>query len=91
MRPEYDLSHAVRGKYFEAYRAGTNVVLLDPDVAAAFTDSASVNRALRLLVQLARRSVPLRTHPDKATLPMTPPARRAKKSKPVRATSGTNR
>jgi len=44
MRPEYDFSHGVRGKHYEAYRAGTNVVLLDPDVAEAFADSASVNQ-----------------------------------------------
>jgi hypothetical protein len=54
MRPEYDFSHGVRGKHYEAYRAGTNVVLLDPDVAKAFADSASVNQALRLLLQLAK-------------------------------------
>ena len=33
--PEYDFSHGVRGKHYEAYRAGTNVVVLDPDVAQA--------------------------------------------------------
>jgi uncharacterized protein (DUF4415 family) len=37
----------VRGKYFESYRQGTNVVLLDPDVAEAFRSSESVNAALR--------------------------------------------
>lgn len=54
MRPEYDFSGAVRGKHHEAYKNGTNVVFLDTDVATAFTDSASVNRALRLLLDLAR-------------------------------------
>jgi hypothetical protein len=39
IRPEYDFSHGVRGKHYEAYRAGTNVVLLDPDVAKGFTNS----------------------------------------------------
>jgi hypothetical protein len=42
MRPEYDFSGAVRGKHFEAYRAGTNVVFLEPDLVVAFPDSASV-------------------------------------------------
>lgn len=56
--PEYDFSGAVRGKYYESYREGTNVVLLDPDVAQAFKDSESVNRALRLLLDLAKREVP---------------------------------
>ena len=54
LRPEYDFSAGVRGKHFEAYRQGTNVVFLDPDVAAIFKDSASVNTALRLLLTLAR-------------------------------------
>lgn len=55
--PEYDFTGAVRGKYYERYRQGTNVVLLDPDVAAAFRDSAAVNDALRLLVSLAEAKV----------------------------------
>ena len=58
MRPEYDFSNAVRGKYYERYRKGTNLVLLEPDIAKAFPDSVSVNKALRLLVNLARREVP---------------------------------
>jgi hypothetical protein len=47
--PEYDLSGGVRGKYLDRYRQGTNVVLLDPDVAAKFPDSKAVNDALRSL------------------------------------------
>jgi hypothetical protein len=58
MLPEYDFSGGQRGKYLARYRAGTNVVLLDPDVAEAFPDAASVNRTLRLLVNVARRQVP---------------------------------
>jgi hypothetical protein len=54
LQPEYDFSGGVRGKHFEAYRRGTNVVFLDPDVAAIFKDSAAVNTALRLLLTLAR-------------------------------------
>ena len=46
MRPEYDFSSGVRGKHHQAYRRGTNVVLLDPDVAEVFKDSAAVNAAL---------------------------------------------
>ena len=53
MLPEYDFTGAVRGKYYERYRQGTNVVLLDPDVAEVFRDSAAVNHALRLLVSVA--------------------------------------
>ena len=56
LRPEYDLSEllegGVRGKYVARYRAGTNLVLLDPDVAKAFPDEAAVNEALRLVIKL---------------------------------------
>jgi hypothetical protein len=88
IRPEYDFSHGVRGKHYEAYRAGTNVVLLDPDVAKAFADSESVNQALRLLLQLARTNIPLDIHPAKAVQPTNRTQRRAKKPKPVRAARG---
>ena len=50
MRPEYDLRGGVRGKYFQRYQQGTNVVLLEPDLAEVFHDSASVNRGLRLFL-----------------------------------------
>jgi len=53
MRPEYDLRGGVRGKYYKEYSKGTNVVLLDPDVAAVFRDSESVNQALRVLMKAA--------------------------------------
>jgi hypothetical protein len=55
MRPEYDFSTGVRGKHHEQYKAGTNVVFLDADVAQVFKDSESVNRALRLLLDLAKQ------------------------------------
>ena len=54
LRPEYDFSTmegGVRGKYVKRYREGTNIVLLDPDVAAAFPDGKAVNDALRSLLQ----------------------------------------
>ena len=54
MRAEYDIRGGVRGKYYERYQQGTNVVLLDPDVAAVFHDSQSVNQALRLLIDVAK-------------------------------------
>lgn len=57
MRDEYDIRGGVRGKYYERYQQGTNVVLLEPDVAAVFHDSQSVNRALRMLIDLARTQV----------------------------------
>ncbi len=56
MRPEYDFSKAARGKHHKAHRRGTNVVLLDPDVAAVFKDSAAVNSALREWAKAAPQS-----------------------------------
>jgi hypothetical protein len=59
LRPEYDLTQlkgGVRGKYYRQAAAGTNFVLLEPDVAQAFPDSGSVNRALRLLQEAATKS-----------------------------------
>lgn len=55
MEAEYDIRGGVRGKYAEQYRQGTNLVLLDADVAEVFTDTAAVNRALRVLIQAARQ------------------------------------
>ena len=58
MREEYDFSGGVRGKHYEAYRQGTNLVLLEPDVAKIFKDSATVNSALRMLAKIAQEYVP---------------------------------
>lgn len=54
MLDEYSLKGGVRGKYAERYARGTNLVLLDPDVAEIFPDSASVNRALRALADIVK-------------------------------------
>ena len=54
MRPQYDFSKGVRGKYAERYREGSNVVVLDPDVAELFKTSEAVNEALRELARLRR-------------------------------------
>ena len=62
MRPEYNFDYlkAVRGKYYKRLlEEGTNVVVLDPDVAKTFHDSASVNEALRSLLDLSRFTVRL--------------------------------
>jgi hypothetical protein len=56
IRPEYDFSSmkgGVRGKYSARYRAGTNLVLLDPDVAQAFPTDAAVNQTLRAVLDMA--------------------------------------
>lgn len=60
MRAEYDFSQLkgrVRGKYVERFCEGTNLVLLDADVAAAFPDAQAVNEALRLLMKVAKSQV----------------------------------
>jgi hypothetical protein len=54
MRAEYDFRGGVRGKYAERYARGTNVVLLDPDVAEVFRDPVAVNKALRALAGIIR-------------------------------------
>jgi hypothetical protein len=55
MRKEYDFRKAEVGKYAARYAAGTNLVLLDPDIAPLFPDSKSVNDTLRSLVRIAER------------------------------------
>ena len=56
LRPEYDMKSlfkgGVRGKYAKKYRAGTKLVLLDPDVAKAFPSEKAVNETLRLVMKL---------------------------------------
>jgi len=54
MRDEYDFSEGVRAKYAQRYAAGSNIVVLDPDVAQVFPDSESVNKALRAIAEIAR-------------------------------------
>jgi hypothetical protein len=58
LRPEYDLRQllkgAIRGKYAKRYHAGTNLVLLDPEVRKAFRDETAVNDALRLVMKLRK-------------------------------------
>lgn len=51
MRAEYDFSHGVRGKYAKRFSEGTNLVLLEPDVAAEFRSAAAVNKALRQVLK----------------------------------------
>jgi hypothetical protein len=68
LRPEYDLSRlkgGVRGKYYRQAVAGTNLMLIEPDLVEVFRDAESVNRALRLLVDAARTASrsPRKTQP----------------------------
>jgi hypothetical protein len=75
LRPEYDLATLkgrVQGKYYARAAAGTIMVLLEPDVAEAFSDGASVNRALRAYLRTSGKL------PDK---PLQPTSRARKKAK----------
>lgn len=65
LRPVYNregLGPGIRGKYFESYQKGTNLVLLSPDVAKAFPTEESVNKALRSLINLAQKTIGLTKH-----------------------------
>jgi len=55
MLEEYDFSKGVRGKYAESYAEGTNVVVIEPDIANIFPDHDSVNQALRSLAEIIKR------------------------------------
>jgi len=55
MLEEYDFSGGIRGKYAERYAEGTNVVVIDPDVAEFFPDQETVNQALRGLAEIIKR------------------------------------
>ena len=57
MRAEYDFSKGVRGKYARRFKQGTNIVVLEPEIAEVFPDSAAVNDALKALVQIVNRKV----------------------------------
>ena len=56
MLPEYDFSKGIRGKHAKQFRAGTNIIVLAPDVAKMFPDSEAVNETLRAVVKIALRS-----------------------------------
>jgi len=77
LRPEYDLSKlkgGVRGKYYRQATAGTNLVLIEPELTEVFPDTESVNRALRLLADTAASATGKTRQRSKA------PSRRLKRS-----------
>ena len=92
MLPEYDFSNAVRGKYYERYRQGTNVVLLDPDVAEVFPNATAVNDALRALVAvgdaIASRRRAGAGRPNKALQPTSRSRQKGKKLASSKAARG---
>ena len=86
LRPEYDLATLkgrVRGKYYARATAGTTMVLLEPDVAEAFSDGASVNQALRSYLRTSRGKLP-----NKALQPTSRARRKAKPTKRSGAARG---
>ena len=62
MEADYDFSQGVQGKYAHRFVQGSNIIVLAPDVAAVFSDSAAVNDALRTLITVARQTVPPAAH-----------------------------
>ncbi len=73
MRPEYDFASMkgdVRRKYYERYRKGTNVVLIEPDVVAAFPTEDAVNEALRGILETSRAVRRTGGLPDPASRPV---------------------
>lgn len=56
MLEEYGFSKGIRGKYVNRFKEGSNIVVLSPGVAEVFTDSESVNEALRTLIKITRES-----------------------------------
>jgi len=63
MLEEYDFTGGVRGKYAKRYAEGTNVVVIDPDVAEYFPDHDSVNAALRSLTEIIKRKQKSKSSP----------------------------
>ena len=73
MRPEYDFSGGVRGKYYRRYMESSNVVVLEPDVHKRFRNASAVNKTLRSLIRaegtqrgLTKRSTRTRTRSARA-------------------------
>ncbi|HZM00595.1 MAG TPA: hypothetical protein VFD43_10125 [Planctomycetota bacterium] len=66
MADEYDFSKGIRGLTARRYASGSNIVVLDPDVAAVYRDASTVNGALRLLARLAEATSAARGHRRRA-------------------------
>lgn len=82
MRPEYEFASmkgGVRGKYYDEYKKGTNVVLLESDVAEAFPTEEAVNEALRGILSTTRAVRRIGGLPDRALRPTRSPAKRGRR------------
>ena len=91
MRPEYDFASmkgGVRGKYVRRAREGTNIVLIQPEVAEAFPTEEAVNEAVRGVLNTTRAVRSTGGLPDRALQPTSRAKRKAKSRKPPRAARG---
>ncbi len=91
MRPEYDFASmkgGVRGKYARRARAGTNIVLIEPEVADAFPTEEAVNEALKGVLSTTRAVRRTGGLPNKALQPTSRAPRKAKSRKRSRAARG---
>ena len=91
MRPEYDFADmkgGVRGKYARRARAGTNIVLIEPEVADAFPTEQAVNEALKGVLSTTRAVRSTGGLPNKALQPTSRAPRKAKSRKRSRAARG---
>jgi hypothetical protein len=91
MRAEYDFASmkgGVRGKYVRRARAGTNIVLIEPEVADAFPTERAVNEALKGVLNTTRAVRNTGGLPNKALQPTSRAKRKAKSRKPSRAARG---
>jgi hypothetical protein len=91
LRPEYDFASmkgGVRGKYVSRLREGSNIVLVEPDVAAAFPSADAVNEALRGVLNTARAVRRTGGLPNTALQQVARPRRRSKPSHPAKAARG---
>ena len=91
MRPEYDFASmkgGVRGKYVRRAREGTNIVLIQPEVAEAFPTEEAVNEALRGVLNTTRAVRSTGGLPNRALQPTSRAKRKAKSRKPSRAARG---
>ncbi len=91
MRPEYDFASmkgGVRGKYARRARAGTNIVLIEPEVADAFPTEKAVNEALKGVLSTTRAVRSTGGLPNKALQPTSRAPRKAKSRKRSRAARG---
>ena len=88
LRPEYDFSTmkgGVRGKYARRFREGTNIVLVEPEVAEAFPTEDAVNEALRGVLNTTRAVRRTGGLPNKALQPTSQSARQRKAKRAKRA------